>query len=401
MERRHVEADAHGRQGTLSPVRVGFLIDRWQPDRGGAERALADLARGLAERGHEPRVFALEGVSEPWPLETVRFPLALSRGRRERALGEALVAAAERAGCDVMVGIRHLPRVDLYWPHAGSHAAALRGVRSARASRLLAPEELRMTGRHRSFLDLERGLLEGGGARRIACVSGLVREELSAAYPGAVERLVLVPDAVDLERFHPRERDGRGAALRRELGIAAGTPLLGFSARRPELKGLPTLFEALAGLAERPWHLLVAGPKDAQAWRERARVARLPPERVRVVSEIAPEAFAPACDLLAHPTWRDACGLVVLEALAAGTPVVTTRQAGAAEAVKSIDQGEVLDRPGDVASLRAALRRGLDRIAAGASDREAVRSGVVGHERGTWISALEAILLDLAERRPV
>jgi hypothetical protein len=141
------------------PVRVGFLIDRWQPDRGGAERAMADLAAWLAERGHEPRVL------------DVRAPFALTRGRRARALGQALVSAAQEAGCDVTVGIRHLPRVDLYWPHAGSHAEALRGARSARAGRLLAPEEVRAGGRHRTFLEMERELLEGGGARRIACVS--------------------------------------------------------------------------------------------------------------------------------------------------------------------------------------------------------------------------------------
>ncbi|MFN0008150.1 MAG: glycosyltransferase family 4 protein [Planctomycetota bacterium] len=379
-------------------MRVGFLIDRWQPDRGGAERAMADLATWLEERGHEPRAFAMLGTGA---FDAVRAPFALTRGRRERALGHALVAAARKAGCDVTVGIRHLPRVDLYWPHAGSHAAALRGSQSAREGRLLAPQEVRAGGRHRTFLEMERGLLEGGGARRIACVSNLVLRELAAAYPTAAERLVHVPNGVDTDRFHPREREGRGAQLRRELEIDRAMPLLGFSARRPELKGLPTVFGALDGLQGRPWRLLVAGPSDVRAWEERARASGLPPERIRVVAEVDPVALASACDLLLHPTWRDACGLVVLEALAAGTPVVTTAQAGAAEVVTSEEHGIVVHDPGNVAALRSAIIDRLARITSGSSDREQVRSAILGRDRATWLSAIESILLDLAARRVV
>jgi len=379
-------------------VRVGFLIDRWQPDRGGAERATSELAQGLAERGHEVRKFAAEGTGE---FTAVRAPFAFTRGGRERALGEALVSAAEAALCDVTVGLRHLPRVDLYWPHAGSHAAALRGLRSARAGRLLDPGEVRARGRHAAFLALERELLEGGGARRIACVSSLVRRELAEAHPRAAPRLVLAPDGVDTARFHPRVRAEEGARLRRELAVDPTTPLLGFSARRPELKGLPQAFRALAVLEERPWTLLVAGPRDARTWAERARAAGLGPERIRVLPEIDPAAFAGACDLLLHPTWRDACGLVVLEALAAGTPVVTTAFAGAAEAVTSPAQGTVLDDPGDVPALRAAIEARLIDLASGSVDRDAVRSAVLDRDRERWLASLESILLDLAARRPV
>ena len=189
--------------------------------------------------------------------------------------------------------------------------------------------------------------------------------------------------------------------LRREIGIDRTTPLLGFSARRPDLKGLPTVLEALAGMAARPWKLLVAGPKDARTWADRARASGLSSDRVRVVPAIDPVAFASAIDVLLHPTWRDACGLVVLEALAAGTPVVTTIQAGAAEVVTTENQGTVLEDPGDALALRSAIAARLDRIASGPIDRGAVRSAVLQRDRASWLAALESILLDLVERRPV
>jgi hypothetical protein len=57
-------------------MRIGFLIDRWRPDRGGAERAMADLASWLADRGHDVRAFAIEGDG-PGTLDLARAVVAL------------------------------------------------------------------------------------------------------------------------------------------------------------------------------------------------------------------------------------------------------------------------------------------------------------------------------------
>lgn len=173
-------------------MRVGFLIDRWDPTRGGAERALATFAAWLAARGHEVLAFGLQGppagVDAPGTFVPVHAQ-GLTRGRRERRLARALVESAESMGCEVTVGLRHLERVDLYWPHGGSHAATLEALGK------------RPWGRHRAFLDLERRALADGGARRVVCVSELVRRELLDHYPSSAPRLVLVPNGLDLERF--------------------------------------------------------------------------------------------------------------------------------------------------------------------------------------------------------
>lgn len=113
-------------------MRVGFLIDRWQPTRGGAERALAEFAAHLEVGGHEVHAFGSEGPrpgeSAPGQFHRVRSH-GLSRGARERNLGELMLAAAEGAGCEVTIGVRHLPRVDLLWLHGGTHVATLRALR--------------------------------------------------------------------------------------------------------------------------------------------------------------------------------------------------------------------------------------------------------------------------------
>jgi UDP-glucose:(heptosyl)LPS alpha-1,3-glucosyltransferase len=71
-------------------------------------------------------------------------------------------------------------------------------------------------------------------------------------------------------------------------------------------------------------------------------------------------AFYHAADLLVHPTYYDPCSRVVLEALAAGLPVITTRFNGAAERITSGRQGYVLESPDDVAGLAQAIVRLCD-----------------------------------------
>ena len=373
-------------------LRVGFLIDRWDPGRGGAERALADLARHLEARGHRVLAFACEGARGA-PGELVRVaPRGLLRTSRERALARELPAAAREAGCDVTVGVRHLERVDLYWPHGGAHAASLA---ARRRSRGLAEQPPR--GRHRLFVDLERELCEHGGARAIACPSRLVLDELSRIWPACIPRLELVPNGVDLERFHPRNRASAGAAWRRELRLAPETPLIGFSAREPRLKGLPQLFDALARLADRPWHLLVAGLKRPRTWSGAARARGLGRERVSVRAEVDPAAMWSAAELCALPTWRDTSSLVLLEALASGTPAVTTRFAGAADAIRDDVAGTVIATPGDARALECALADRLARAARGAPDRERVRASVSDRSAESWLARLTERLELLAE----
>jgi len=376
-------------------VKLGFLIDRWQPSRGGAERALTRLASHLEGRGHEVLAFGERG---PLPADAApgRFQRVsargLMRGSRERSLAEAMLAAAERAGCDLTIGVRHLPRVDVYWPHGGCHRATL---------------ELsgkRVTGRHRTFVELERDLLERGGARVVVCVSRLVRDEIVRHYPRSAARSILVPNGVDLERMAPHERAAARARLEAELGWPREgpheCPRIGFVGRNARLKGLDTLLAALARLVDRPWRLVVAGLRRPRAWERAARDAGLG-ARVVVREWVADLDLAAGVDLCVLPTRRDPCPLSVLEALACGTPVITTARAGCAEAIRPGRDGEVLADPEDSDALRAAVADWLERVRSGAVDPGAVRSCVEDRGIGAWLARMERAVLEAAERRAV
>jgi glycosyltransferase involved in cell wall biosynthesis len=375
---------------------VAFLIDEWDPSRGGAERAMASFAEHLERRGH--RVLAVAerhaggAPGEPVPISSS----GLTRSRRERDRARKLVAAARARGAAVTVGCRHLFECDLYWPHGGAHAATLRQIRLSEGERADAAPH----GRHRTFLDLERVLLERGGARRVACVSRLVLDELAREWPACRERLVLVENGVDLCRFEPEGHGELGASFRRELGLDREGALLLFVARNPRLKGLRELAAALRILLERcarGWTLLAICPDPPE---------RAAPDAIQLRAsgrmawrrQADPLASYLAADLCVAPTWRDTSGLVILESLACGTPVVTTSFAGASGLVDG-EAGSVVRSPGDVRALADEIGRWVERVAGGSIDRAAIRRRVEHLDLGRCHETLEKLVLELAGER--
>jgi len=389
--------DPSGTNTAQAKLRVGFLIDRWDPRRGGAERAMAQLAEHLIVRGHRVLAIACEHALDS-PGEHVRVSTwGLTRSARERRLARNLVAAAREHHVDVTIGARHLYEVDLYWPHGGSHRVTLDAL--VRAGLMRQSHDLR--GRHKTFVELERELLERGGARKVVCVSQLVFDELARDYPACRDRLVLVENGVDLRKFHPSLRATVGAALRKELELPDGVPLIAFAARNPVLKGSSSLVGAMLAISspmapaewrDLDWSLLIAGDDPAR-WHFRDQMDEFA-ARTRWREHVDPVALWSAADLCVLPTWRDTSGLVILEALACGTPVITTASAGAHDVIAP-HAGAVIvaGRSGD---LCMSIVHWLDRIRAGDIDRDAIRACVARRDSETWLAKLEALVVDLA-----
>ncbi len=366
-------------------MKVGFLIDRWRPGRGGAEKALALLAEHLENRGLEVHAFGVlgpeRGERAPGVFHAVKVR-ALTRARFERALGEALVEAAEREGCTVTVGVRHLPRVGVLWTQNGILKAEYMGSGPS--------------AKRKVFLDFEESLLGRGGAGRVVCISGMVYREALRAYPACRDRLVVVPNGLDLARFRISAREREGRALREALGLRGERLLLSFPGRDPRRKGLPLLLEALATLERLPWTLLVAGPRHPRPWERLARRMGLGRDRVLVLPHVEDLALASGPDLCVLPTKRDPCGLAVLEALAAGTPVITTAMAGAAEVLRDPETGTVLSDPEDRNGLAEALGSWMERLLLGPPERERIRRTVEDRGLAPWMAAMERVLREAA-----
>lgn len=382
---------------------------------GGAERVLWEHARGMARRGHAVTVLARApadaGTCER---DGVRVVLFGARGATSAGFLRASIAAARRAARAALAR-GAIDVLNVYQPLAGAGVlgpAAARGVPILYSFLSPAPLEYRsrerMTRHHLGGLTgrlavaalwaLERACLRR--ATRIHVLSEYSARQLWQLYRITRDRLVKIPGGVDLERFRPAEdRDG----VRARLGLPKEAPLL-LSVRNLERRmGLDTLLRAMPRvLGSHPRaQLLIAG-----AGSRRAELETLA-DSLGIGSAVQFLGFVPDDDLPLYYQAADAFvlptrdlegfGLVTVEALACGTPVLGTPVGATPELLDPVDPALVFD---DVtcdamADRLSAFITQLERDpAAAARLRETVRAHA--ERRYAWSGAVQSLEAELA-----
>ena len=324
---------------------------------GGAETTLSYLVRGLAAAGHEVAVYGTESAAEAQAalgptVAYVRVPVW--GGKTLRLLSFALNTRRllKDAGPQVGFSLERVPGPQVYRAGDGCHREWL----SRRAPYLapLARAAQRLSPFHRVMLLLERRLFTSPGLRRVIANSRQVQEEIIRLYGVELGRIRVIVNGLDRQRFHPLAANA-AAALRRRLGAPEDGAVVLFVGSGFERKGLTYLLQAFGSLTEKASLLWVVGKGHIafyQRLAERLGVAH----RVKFwgpVAETAP--FYQAATVLALPTLYDPCSNVVLEALACGTPTITTAANGAAEFISPGENGVIIPEPDDIAGLGDAL----------------------------------------------
>ncbi len=173
---------------------------------------------------------------------------------------------------------------------------------------------------------LEKWQYRRAGPARVIAVSQRVKADLARWY-GFGDVSAVVYHGVDARVFSPANRELWRESMRAELGIPADAALFLFVGDLR--KGAEDCIRALAS----GW-LLCVGATPAEEYRA---IARSLDREARVVFHGATdqiERYYAAADVFLLPTPYDAFGMVVLEAMAAGLPVIVSRQAGAGELIE-------------------------------------------------------------------
>jgi glycosyltransferase involved in cell wall biosynthesis len=222
-----------------------------------------------------------------------------------------------------------------------------------------------------------------GQAAALICVShALGARAIELGVPS--DKIRVIHNGVDVDRFRPIERSAARAMTGRPA--SAGGQLLLFVGNLLRAKGVRELFAAFQSLAgERPGlECVIIGEGPESDWLRRESAAAGLAGRISLQGSVPHAELGPwfsSADLLCLPSYNEGLPNVVLEALAAGIPVVATRVGGIPEAVGP-EAGE-LCAPRDAAALTVALRRVLDRR----FDREALARLA---ERFSWAANIDA-----------
>jgi glycosyltransferase involved in cell wall biosynthesis len=355
-----------------------LLVDG-EPELGGAQRSLLELAQALAVRG---------GVA---------LCAAVPDGRLAAALGAAGVPVAPlpvlrlhaqwsgrtwREGVALWRAARHVARrvrddrPDLV--HANGTAAAVAAVLGC-AGRVPVLWHLR-------DLPVRRWLVRGL-TRRVAAVlaisEAVAARALALVPPAQRGKIWLIRNGVDTARFHP----GGRAEARQRFQLPTDGPLVGMVAHLVPWKRHDLFLTAAAAVRRmRPdVQFLIAGrdlcrnhPRLREALEAQATAAGLAGALHWVEPGDDLAGLLPALDLLVHPAAQEPFGRVVCEAMSVGIPVVAARQAGPAALVPD-GEGGVLVPPEDAAAFVAPILSLLADPAAACSMGARGRKHVVAH----------------------
>lgn len=307
--------------------------------RGGAENHLLLLAAGQAAAGHAVAVAGLKEPSELAP--DFRAAGVAAHALRLAFYGDPLPLQHLSA---LVADFRpdlihaHLPPAELY------ARLALLG----RRTRLVIT---RHNDERFAPIAAERALSRwcAGRAARVICISEAVRRWTTEERAGprlASRQCAVIPYAIDPAPF----QDAAPAP-----DLAGRHPLVGTLARLVPQKGLEVLLEAFAAVPP-PARLVIAGDGPLRAALQRRADA---PDLAGRVSFLGARADAPAVmaalDLFVLPSRWEGFGLVLLEAMAAGKPIVASRISAIPEVVEE-GRSALLVPPGDAPALTAAMQ---------------------------------------------
>ncbi len=342
---------------------------------------LQGLLRRLrpGSRPGAPRYECQQGF-DVWYPRFASLPLVL---RRLDGLAMALGAlprlrALKRAG--------RLDVLDAHFGYPDGYAAALLG------RWLGVPVTITMRGtetRHARDAVLRSRLSKAlAAADRVFSVSDSLRQ-LALELGVPPDRTRVVGNGVDLARYVALPR----LECRLRLGLPSDAQVLVTVGGLVERKGFHRVIELLPALRRR-WprlhYLVVGGPSPEGDWSERLRsqVQRLGlDDCVHFCGAVAPDALAgylSAADVFVLATRNEGWANVLLEAMACGLPVVTTRVGGNAEVVSNDALG-ILVAFGDAAALEAAVDAALARD----WDRSALRRHA---EANTWDRRVQVLV---------
>jgi UDP-glucose:(heptosyl)LPS alpha-1,3-glucosyltransferase len=345
-------------------TKVAIIIERANTALGGAERSVFELSAALSGLGYEVHIIAAKGQTEA---KNIHILCRNKPGKRTsyNIFGEAIKKHLSENQYRLIHSVLPFDFADIYQPRGGTYAESI--LRNAASYQNMVLESYKkltaFTNYRRSILlRAERKLASGPDGPVIAALSEYVAEQFKHHYGVNAQRIVVIPNGVKTDKhININQTDRLRTQILAKLGLkeADNPVLLLFAANNFRLKGLGILIKAMAAAdeydTERKSYLIVAGKGRAHKYRQIARRLTIHKKIIFLGQVRHIENALSVTDVAVLPTFYDPSSRYILEALAAGNPVITTRYNGAADLFVNDRHGKIIDEPEDISALTEAI----------------------------------------------
>lgn len=335
-------------------MRIAFIRKRFTPF-GGAELYLQRLITTLLTHGHEIHLYATRWITPKRSLHYHRVPIIAGSAFIEAlSFAYTVKRMLGHHSYDIVFSFERTLVQDIYRAGDGCHKEWLRRRQAVYpwTKSLFS----RLSPLHQVLLFLEKRTF--CNSKVVIANSYQVKEEIQQHYHLTAEKIRVIYNDVDLQRFNPANKAGYRKKIREKLNIKDQDMLLLFIGSGFARKGLAFLIKAMATICKNdklPVKLVIAGKGKIENYIEMARKEGIADHIIYTGPVEQVEELYASSDLFVLPTIYDPFSNACLEALASGIPVVTSLANGAAELLTDQENGYLVKDATDVRALAAAV----------------------------------------------
>ncbi len=321
----------------LGSMKLAFCLFKYFPF-GGLQRDFLRIAKECVRRGHQVDVFTMAWEGEQESAISIHIIPVTGMQNHVRAKKFVRQIKPKLEGYDIVVGFNKMPMLDIYYAADTCYQAKARQQRGI---------WYRLMPRYRHLIAYEKSVF-GAANTKILLLSKAQQAEFTHFYKTQADQFELLPPGIAKDRAAPANAAEIRHSLRQKLGIKADEFLLLQVGSGFKTKGLDRALIAFAALPNELIHrsyFYVIGKDNSEYFLLQAKKLGIS-ARIKFLggrNDVAD--FLLAADLLLHPAYNENTGTVLLEALVAGLPVLTTDVCGYANYITEAKAGAVLPSP--------------------------------------------------------
>lgn len=341
-------------------MKIALNIEHLDINRGGAEKYVCELAGEMQRAGHEVHIFCRDGdisflgsvilhivpvIKCPDILSTISFV-------RNSAI------EIKKMHFDIVHVFGKNVYMNLFQPLGGSHKASF--IQNLRSIDNLLLKCLRFlttlfNPKKLLFFYIEKLQVKDKKKLKFIAISKMVKNAFIGYYNFPADNISVIYNGINLQKFHTKNKSVYREKIRNQIGVDNDKVVLIFIANNFRLKGLNCAIKTLANLKKKVgggyFKLLVVGRGKRKRFMKLIEKLNCIEDVIFTGPQEEIEKYLAASDICFQPSFYDPGSLVVLEALASGVPLVTTRFNGMGEIITNGQEGFVVDDPRDIEGL--------------------------------------------------
>ncbi|QBY42234.1 glycosyltransferase family 4 protein [Arsenophonus nasoniae] len=335
-------------------MEIAFFLYKYFPF-GGLQRDFIQILSACQKRGHQIRVYTMVWDGEiPAHINVIIIPVKAhtNHGRNEAFYHEVKIHLTQHPA-DVIVGFNKMPGLDIYYAADVCYAEKVEKEKGF---------FYKLTKRYKHYIAYEKAVFDVNSHTKLLMLTQHQIDDFKKHYKTPDARFYLLPPGIDLSRKYDQQIANAKQIYRKKNAISKDQFLLLQVGSDFKRKGVDRTLKSIASLPnsiKNKTMLMVVGQDSPTRYQRLAKKLAIDKQVLFFHGRNDIAELMAAADVLIHPAYQEAAGIVLIEAIAAGLPVITTEICGYAPYIKHADCGIVINEPYRQKNLNNALATSL------------------------------------------